>query len=165
MARSPGISNLRIRPEFPPSNQRNHSGRPSVVSPITPCQRRSHHGPCPRSCASVHRRVDGLFSVLPTFFSFSSRPKGTTITLDTKTGQRLEGVVVSTNGEGDTAGVTLKDVKEVSNPVAPLKTQFFIASTNIESWNSGPADAKLTNGDCEFYSSLIRHAFADTFLM
>ena len=55
---------------------------------------------------------------------------------------------MSTNGEGDTAGVTLKDVKEISNPVAPLKTQFFIASTNIESWNSGPADAKLTNGDC-----------------
>lgn len=73
---------------------------------------------------------------------------GTTITLSTKTGQRYEGVISSTNNEGDTAGVTLKDVKEISNPGAPLKDQLFIASTNIENWASGPADAKMTtNGD------------------
>ncbi|KAK7050965.1 poly(A)-binding protein binding protein [Paramarasmius palmivorus] len=72
---------------------------------------------------------------------------GTTITLLTKTGQRYEGVISSTNNEGDTTGVTLKDVKEITNPGGPLKDQLFIASTNIDTWASGPADAKLTNGD------------------
>jgi len=46
-------------------------------------------------------------------------------------------------------GVTLKDVKEVSAPGAPLKDSIFVASTNIEAWTSGPADAKAVNGDCE----------------
>jgi hypothetical protein len=31
-------------------------------------------------------------------------------------------------------GVTLKDVKELSNPSAPFKGQLFIASTNIDRW-------------------------------
>jgi hypothetical protein len=31
-------------------------------------------------------------------------------------------------------GVTLKDVKELSNPSAPLKGQLFIASTDIDRW-------------------------------
>jgi hypothetical protein len=31
-------------------------------------------------------------------------------------------------------GVTLKDVKELSNPSSPLKDQLFIASTNIDRW-------------------------------
>ncbi|EEB97995.1 hypothetical protein MPER_02580, partial [Moniliophthora perniciosa FA553] len=69
------------------------------------------------------------------------------ITLSTKTGQRYEGVISSTNNEGDTTGVTLKDVKEISNPGGPLKDQLFVASTNIDTWASGPADAKMTNGD------------------
>ncbi|KAA1467500.1 hypothetical protein DENSPDRAFT_856711 [Dentipellis sp. KUC8613] len=60
---------------------------------------------------------------------------------------RYEGVVASTAGEGDTAGVSLRDVKEISSPGAPLKDQFFIASTNIDTWASGPADAKAPNGD------------------
>ncbi|KAH7930135.1 hypothetical protein BV22DRAFT_1001233 [Leucogyrophana mollusca] len=60
---------------------------------------------------------------------------------------RYEGVIASTSAEGDTTGVTLKDVREVSKPGAPLKDSLFIASTNIESWLSGPADAKVPNGD------------------
>ncbi|KAJ6619738.1 hypothetical protein B0H10DRAFT_2024730 [Mycena sp. CBHHK59/15] len=72
---------------------------------------------------------------------------GTTITLLTKTAQRYEGVIASTNGEGDTTGVTLRDVKEITNPGGPLKDQLFIASTNIDTWSSGPADAKVPNGD------------------
>ncbi|PPQ94475.1 hypothetical protein CVT25_001108 [Psilocybe cyanescens] len=72
---------------------------------------------------------------------------GTTITLVTKTAQRFEGVITSTSAEGDTNGVTLKDVKDVSNPGAPLKDTLFIASTNIDSYTSGPADARPTNGD------------------
>jgi hypothetical protein len=31
-------------------------------------------------------------------------------------------------------GITLMDVKELSNPSAPLKDQLFIASTNIDRW-------------------------------
>ncbi|KAG1773434.1 hypothetical protein EDD22DRAFT_857547 [Suillus occidentalis] len=75
--------------------------------------------------------------------------RGTTITLTTKTAQRYEGVISSTASEGDTAGVTLKDVKEISKPGAPLKESFFIPSTNIDTWQSGPADAKIPvpNGD------------------
>ncbi|KAF8206468.1 hypothetical protein K438DRAFT_1669336 [Mycena galopus ATCC 62051] len=72
---------------------------------------------------------------------------GTTITLLTKTAQRYEGVIASTSGEGDTPGVSLRDVKEITNPGGPLKDQLFIASTNIDTWASGPADAKLPNGD------------------
>jgi len=72
---------------------------------------------------------------------------GTTITLLTKTAQRYEGVVSSTGGEGDTTGVTLKNVKEITKPETPAKDQFFIASTNIESWTQGPADTKVPNGD------------------
>ncbi|EPQ54097.1 hypothetical protein GLOTRDRAFT_111543 [Gloeophyllum trabeum ATCC 11539] len=72
---------------------------------------------------------------------------GTTVTLSTKTAQRYEGTIASTSGEGDTTGVTLKDVKEVTNPGAPLRDRLFIASTNIDTWASGPADARPTNGD------------------
>lgn len=48
------------------------------------------------------------------------------------------------------AGVTLKDVKEISTPGAPLKDSLFIALTNIDNWTSGPADSKPTNGDCKY---------------
>ncbi|KAJ8508803.1 hypothetical protein ONZ45_g8961 [Pleurotus djamor] len=75
---------------------------------------------------------------------------GTTIALSTKTGQRYEAVIASTSGEGDTTGVTLKDVKELTNPGAPLKESLFIASTNIDTWTSGPADSKPTSNGSAF---------------
>jgi hypothetical protein len=62
-------------------------------------------------------------------------------------------VVGSTTSEGDTAGVTLKDAKDITAPGAPLKDQLFIASVNIDSYTSGPADAKPANGDCMFLSA------------
>ena len=65
--------------------------------------------------------------------------KGTSVTLVTKTAKRYEGVIASTESEGDTTGVTLRDVKELTAPNAPIKGQFFIASTNIESWSPVPA--------------------------
>ena len=74
--------------------------------------------------------------------------QGTTVTLSTKTGQRYEGVVGSTAPEGDMAGVTLKDVKDITTPGAPLKDSLFIASTNIDTWASGPAGSK-PNGECK----------------
>ncbi|KAF7327786.1 LsmAD domain-containing protein [Mycena kentingensis (nom. inval.)] len=72
---------------------------------------------------------------------------GTTITLSTKTNVRYEGVIASTSNEGDTTGVTLRDLKDLSNPGGPLKDSLFIAATNIADWSSGPADAKAPNGD------------------
>jgi len=53
------------------------------------------------------------------------------------------------------SGITLKDVKEVTNPGAPLKDSLFIPATNIDSYSSGPADAKPTNGDCMSSSTSI----------
>ncbi|KAF9645012.1 hypothetical protein BDM02DRAFT_3173795 [Thelephora ganbajun] len=44
-------------------------------------------------------------------------------------------------------GETLNNVKEISVPGAPLKDSVFIASTNIDTWASGPTDAKAVNGD------------------
>ena len=68
--------------------------------------------------------------------------KGTTVTLITKTAKRYEGVIVSTTeSEGDTTGVTLRDAKELTAPGAPVKGQFFIASTNIDSWSPVPANS------------------------
>jgi hypothetical protein len=53
--------------------------------------------------------------------------------------------------------VTLKDVKDISNPSTPLREQLFIASTNIDTWTSGPADAKAPNGnaDSELHTPMI----------
>jgi hypothetical protein len=69
---------------------------------------------------------------MPTLIS----QKGSTITLLTKTTKRYEGIIASTTeNEGDTTGVTLRDVKELNAPNVPIKSQFFIASTNIDSWS------------------------------
>jgi hypothetical protein len=67
--------------------------------------------------------------------------KGTTVILLTKTSKRYEGVIASTTeSEGDTTGVTLREVKELTTPGAPVKSPFFIASTNIDSWSSVPTN-------------------------
>jgi hypothetical protein len=71
--------------------------------------------------------------------------KGTTVTLLTKTAERYEGVIASTTrSEGDTTGVTLRDAKELSAPGAPVKSQCFIASTNIDSWSPVPANSNTS---------------------
>ena len=85
--------------------------------------------------------------------------QGTTITLSTKTARRYEGVVASTTGERNVAGLTLRDVKELSAPGAPLKDQLFIAAPDIDTWSSGPADAKVPNGDCR-RNQLFMHLFS-----
>ncbi|KAI9512104.1 hypothetical protein F5148DRAFT_1273963 [Russula earlei] len=61
--------------------------------------------------------------------------------------KRYEGVVSSTAGERNTAGLSLRDVKELSAPSAPLKDQLFIPALDIDTWSSGPADVKVPNGD------------------
>jgi hypothetical protein len=82
---------------------------------------------------------------LPVLVLISLARKGTTVTLLTKTAKRYEGVVASTTeSEGDTTGVTLRDVKEITAPNAPIKSQLFIASTNIESWHPVPAGSNTS---------------------
>ena len=71
--------------------------------------------------------------------------KGTTVTLLTKTAKRYEGVIASTTeSEGDTTGVTLRDVKELTAPGTSVKSQLFIASTNIDSWSPAPASSNTS---------------------
>ncbi|KAI0039657.1 hypothetical protein FA95DRAFT_1684189 [Auriscalpium vulgare] len=122
---SPGVNNARL-----PNGPSAASGPAGTFPPLNPPT------PTPRADIPKDRTLLSLAGLT-----------GTTITLSTKTAQRYEGVVGSTNGEGDTTGVTLRDVKEISDPGAPLKATLFIAATNIENWASGPADAKAPNGD------------------
>ncbi|KAJ4477194.1 hypothetical protein J3R30DRAFT_3657703 [Lentinula aciculospora] len=126
--RAPAWSGARASPTFSPASNSPRLNQGSFSSVPQPTPNRLDNPP-----DRVLQSLAGL--------------TGTTITLVTKTSQRYEGVVFSTNGEGDTTGVTLKDVRELTNPGSPLKDQFFIASTNIEKWSSGPADAKFSNGD------------------
>ncbi|KAF8638303.1 hypothetical protein AX17_002323 [Amanita inopinata Kibby_2008] len=128
-------SGARASPTF--SSASNSSRTPNVA----PSPAQSGFSPHPQPNGSRHDVVQDR--VLQSLTGLT----GTTIVLSTKTAQRYEGVVFSTTGEGDTAGVTLKDVKEVTNLGAPLKEHLFIASTNIDTWSSGPADVKPSNGD------------------
>ncbi|KAF5367587.1 hypothetical protein D9758_003719 [Tetrapyrgos nigripes] len=117
-----------------------------TFSPTSPSPRPTNPGPNPSTLSNL---ANGSRSDTPQdrVLSALAGLTGTTVTISTKTSQRFEGVVLSTSAEGDTTGVTLRDVKEISTPGAPLKDQLFIAITNIDNWTSGPADAKLTNGD------------------
>lgn len=66
--------------------------------------------------------------------------------------------MASTAGR-NAAGLTLRDVKELSAPGAALKDQLFISALDIDSWSSGPADAKVPNGDCKCHQ-LFMHLFS-----
>ncbi|KAF9003941.1 hypothetical protein BDQ17DRAFT_1241822 [Cyathus striatus] len=117
------------------------SGRPSF-SPSSP-------SPRPQGTQSPPAAPAGVFPPLAqTNGGNAPRDRNLTSLSGLITGQRYEGVVGSTSGEGDTTGVTLKDVKEITTPGAPVKDSLFIAATNIDTWSSGPADApRPTNGD------------------
>ncbi|RDX57316.1 hypothetical protein OH76DRAFT_1334558 [Lentinus brumalis] len=139
--RAPAWNGARASPTFSPgpANARlpngNQQGPAGAFPPLANGTR-----PSPAPADPAHARILSQISGLT----------GTTVTISTKTNMRLEGVVQSTSAEGDTTGVTLKDVKEVTNPGAPLKETFFIAATNIQEWSSGPADAKVPNGADSF---------------
>ncbi|TBU26223.1 LsmAD domain-containing protein [Dichomitus squalens] len=121
---SPAPANARL----PNGNQQ---GPPGAFPPLA-----NANGARPPAPTAEHNRVLSQISGLT----------GTTVTITTKNNLRFEGVVASTTPEGDTTGVTLKDVKEVNTPGAPLRETHFIAATNIQEWTSGPADAKIPNG-------------------
>ncbi|KAH9002958.1 hypothetical protein EDB86DRAFT_2894179 [Lactarius hatsudake] len=108
-------------------------------SPVPASSNGSGHGP-----SNTSSRVDGKErALLQTLAGLT----GTTVTLTSKAGKRYEGVIISTAGERNTLGLTLRDVKELSAPGAPLKDHFFIPATDIDTWSSGPADVKAPNGD------------------
>ncbi|KAH9838493.1 uncharacterized protein C8Q71DRAFT_751533 [Rhodofomes roseus] len=143
--RAPAWSNARASPTYSPSNANARlpngapAASPGAFPPLgQPNGASNTPPPRPQDGAPQDRVLSQLSGLI-----------GTTITLTTKTHVRYEGSVASTSGEGDTTGVTLRDVKEISNPGAPLRETLFIASTNIDQWSSGPADAKppTTNGD------------------
>jgi hypothetical protein len=92
--------------------------------------------------------------------------KGTTISLLTKTSKRYEGVIaLITDRRYRSTGVTLRDVKEITAPNAPVNScrYFFITSTDIESWyplpadfnTSGPLPTMSSNMDNKERSSLL----------
>ncbi|OSD06559.1 hypothetical protein PYCCODRAFT_946515 [Trametes coccinea BRFM310] len=128
---SPGPANARL-PNGNQQQQQQQQQPAGAFPPLNGARQPDNNNPH----AQVLQKISGL--------------TGTTITISTKTNMRLEGVVSSTTGEGDTQGVTLKDVKEISNPGAPLRESFFVAATNIQDWSSGPADAKMPNGADSF---------------
>ncbi|KAJ7170680.1 hypothetical protein C8R43DRAFT_980460 [Mycena crocata] len=129
--RQPAWTGARASPTFSPAGSPHPSNPPPAsFPPLAPTNGSN-------GASSVQERVLQSLAGLT----------GTTITLLTKTAQRYEGVVASTSAEGDTTGVTLRDVKEITNSGGPLKDSLFIASTNIDTWASGPADAKVPNGD------------------
>jgi hypothetical protein len=71
--------------------------------------------------------------------------KGKKVTLLSKTARQYEGVIVSTTErEGARTGVTLRDVKELTAPGASVKSQFFLASTNIISWSPVPTNSNTS---------------------
>ncbi|KAH7907134.1 hypothetical protein BJ138DRAFT_534555 [Hygrophoropsis aurantiaca] len=130
-------TNARASPTYSPANStiRLPSGPPPTNQGGFPPLGGQTNGTRPQDAAQ-DRNIQSLSGLT-----------GTTITLSTKTEQRYEGVIASTNSEGGVIGVTLKDVREINKPGAPLKDTIFIAATNIASWQSGPADAKVPNGD------------------
>ncbi|KAF8656196.1 hypothetical protein AX16_002633 [Volvariella volvacea WC 439] len=132
----------RASPTFSPSNNSSRSANPSAPTPSN-----SQSFPPLGQANGARPENNANSTVLPQLSGLT----GTTITLTTKGAKRYEGVISSTTGEGDTPGVTLKDVKDLGVPGAPLKDQLFIAASTIDTWSSGPADAKLTssttNGD------------------
>ncbi|KAH8994929.1 hypothetical protein EDB92DRAFT_1795000 [Lactarius akahatsu] len=121
---SPSPNNARL-PNGPPPTTSTQAASFPPLGPATPTPRQDHK------------------VVLQNLASLA----GTTITLTSKAGKRYEGVITSTAGERNTLGLTLRDVKELSAPGAPLKDHFFIPATDIDTWSSGPADVKAPNGD------------------
>ncbi|KAN0139031.1 hypothetical protein V8E53_003419 [Lactarius tabidus] len=115
---SPSPNNARL-PNGPPPATSTQAASFPPLGPATPTPRQDHK------------------TVLQNLASHA----GTIVTLITKTAKRYEGVIASTESEGDTTGVTLRDVKELTSPGVPVKGQLFIASTNIESWSPVPANS------------------------
>ncbi|KAF5314892.1 hypothetical protein D9619_006965 [Psilocybe cf. subviscida] len=141
-------------------NRQQQPARPNTATALPPLVQNQHHDQGP---AGIRTNNNCTATPRNRVLQSLSGLTGTTVTLVTATNQRLEGVISSTAGQGDTNGVTLKDVRDLNIPNAPPKNSLFIASTNIKSYSSSPVDSKPTNsssfgtdtsqhnenGDCE----------------
>lgn len=83
-----------------------------------------------------------------------------------KSGARHEGTVVGTISEGDAAGVTLKDSRDVSNPASTVRESFVIPASNILSWSpratNGTDGQLFHNNDRRVYVAQFRLYFQDS---
>ncbi|KAG8809504.1 hypothetical protein FRC17_003408, partial [Serendipita sp. 399] len=75
----------------------------------------------------------------PKLLSTLATAKGTSVVITLKTGARHEGVVVGIISEGDAAGVTLKDCRDLSNPSSTLHPTGFRTDTDISNSNTSSA--------------------------
>lgn len=80
---------------------------------------------------------------------------GSQVILCLKSGARHEGVVAAIIAEGDAAGVTLKDCRDLSNPASAVRESFVVPASNIASWthprmqngaDSFRTDTDISNG-------------------
>ncbi|KDR76155.1 hypothetical protein GALMADRAFT_139891 [Galerina marginata CBS 339.88] len=140
-------SGARASPTFSPTTPRQQPAAPAAAAPA-PATTTTAAVPFPPLAQSPPQPTTAAPGPRDRVLQALSGLTGTTVTLVTKSANRYEGVVGSVaNTDGDTAGVTLKDVKDVASPGAPLKESLFVPSTNIDHYTSGPADARPTNGD------------------
>ena len=129
---SPSPNNAHLPNGPPPATSSQAASFP--LGPSTPTPRQDHK--------VILQNLASLTVCVP-YHSLAYRcPSGAYVTcskgddghLITKTSKRYEGVIASTTeSEGVTTGVTLRDVKELGAPNAPIKSPLFIASTNNES--------------------------------
>jgi hypothetical protein len=152
-SRQPAWGGARSSPSFSPSpnNARLPNGPPPATSqavsfpplgPSTPTPRQDHKVIL-QNLAGLTVRL--IYHQPITMILMFLTQKGTTVTLLTKTAKRYEGAIASTTeSEGDTTGVTLRNAKELTAPSAPVKSQIFIASTNIDSWSPVPASSNTS---------------------
>ena len=140
---SPGPNNARL-PNGPPPATSSQAASFPPLGPSTPTPRQDHKVTL-QNLASLAVCVPYHLPIAARQVLMSLTQKGTTVTLITKTSKRYEGAIASTESEGDTTGVTLRDVRELGAPNAPIKSQLFIASTNIESWSPVTASSNTPN--------------------
>ncbi|KAG8861265.1 hypothetical protein FRB91_009176 [Serendipita sp. 411] len=86
----------------------------------------------------------------PKLLSTLATAKGASVIITLKTGARHEGIVVGIISEGDAAGVTLKDCRDLSNPSSTVRESFVVPASNIQSWSpraSNGTDSFRTDTD------------------
>lgn len=71
--------------------------------------------------------------------------QGQVVIITLKNDTRHEGTLVGTISEGDAAGVTLKNSRELSNTTSAIRESFVLPASSIASWSSRTA-ANGTDG-------------------
>lgn len=68
--------------------------------------------------------------------------KGSSVILALKNGARHEGIVAGIISEGDAAGVTLKDCRDLGDASATVRASFVVPASNIQSWSPKPSNGR-----------------------